>query len=61
MASLVGIQERLAKYREWNDITYAELGGMIGVSKAVAWDICNGRRKFLALKVVDKILKILGE
>lgn len=59
--TLDGIQERLAKYKDENDITYVELGEKIGVSKAVAWDICNNRRKFLELSVVDKILKLLGE
>lgn len=59
--TLDGIQERLAKYKDENDITYVELGEIIGVSKSVAWDICNNRRKFLELSVVDKILKLLGE
>ena len=61
MATLNGLQERLAAYKRDNDMTYEELGKLIGVSKAVAFDICNNRRRFLELNVVDKILKLLQE
>lgn len=61
MATLTGIQERLAEYKRDRDITYEELGKLIGVSKAVAFDICNNRRRFLELSVVDRMLKLLQE
>lgn len=59
MSKLSNIPERLKKYREDSNITYSELGEAIGVSKAIAFDICNNRRKFLSLDVVEKILKLL--
>lgn len=61
MANLNGIQERLKRYKETEDITYAELGKLIGVSKAIAFDICNKRRRFLQIEVIDKMIKLLGE
>jgi transcriptional regulator with XRE-family HTH domain len=61
MANLNGIQERLKTYKEQEDLTYAELGKLIGVSKAIAFDICNKRRRFLQIEVIDKMIKLLGE
>ena len=59
MSNLSNLPERLKKYREGSSLTYDELGKAIGVSKAVAYDICNNRRRFLSLDVVEKILKLL--
>ena len=61
MATLNGLQERLAAYKRDNNMTYEELVKLIGVSKAVAFDICNNRRRFLELSVVDRMLKLLQE
>ena len=61
MANLNGIQERLKAYKVKEDITYAQLGKLIGVSKAIAFDICNKRRRFLQIEVIDKMIKLLGE
>ncbi len=61
MANLNKIQERLKAYKEKEDITYAQLGKLIGVSKAIAFDICNKRRRFLSIEVIDKMIKLLGQ
>ena len=61
MANLNKIQERLKAYKEKEDITYAQLGKLMGVSKAIAFDICNKRRRFLPIEVIDKMIKLLGE
>ena len=59
MSSLSNLPERLKKHKEDRSLTYDELGKTIGVSKAIAYDICNNRRRFLSLEVVEKILKLL--
>lgn len=55
------IQERLLEYKEQQNITYNELGKLIGVTKSVAYDICNKRRRFIDLEVIGKIVKLIGE
>ena len=59
MSSLSNLPERLKKYKEDSGLTYDELGKAIGVSKSVAYDTCNNRRRFLSLEVIEKILKLL--
>ena len=58
---LKGIQDRLYKYKVDNDISYEDLGKLIGTTESVAFDICRHRRKFFPLDVLDKMLKLLGE
>ena len=58
---LENIQERLLEYKEQQNITYDELGKLIGVTKSVAYDICNKRRRFIDLEVIGKIVKLMGE
>jgi len=55
------LPERLLKYKDKEGLSYAELGKAIGVSKAVAYDICMKRRRFLDLAVLSKILKLIGD
>lgn len=54
------LNKKLLKYKEENGLTYKELGDEIGVSKNVCYDICKGRRKFLPIQVVSKMIKLLG-
>lgn len=61
MAKLTGIQDRLLKYKNDEGLTFEDIGKLIGVSKSVAWDICNKRRSFLSIEVIDRMIKLLGE
>ena len=60
MKHLKDIRTNLLEYKDKNNLTYEDLGKLIGVSKSVAWDICNKRRRFLDIVVVGKILQLLG-
>ena len=59
MASFKKIPDRLLDYKLKHELTYQELGTLIGTTKAIAFDICKGRRKFLSLTVVEKIVNLL--
>lgn len=59
--NLKDIQNRLEQYKEAHDLTYEELGKLIGTSKAVAYDIIRDRRRFVDLNVLAKIMKLIGE
>ena len=57
--NLKDIQDRLQQYKEVNNLTYDELGTLIGTTKAVAYDIIKNRRRFIDLTILAKIMKLI--
>lgn len=58
---ITNIPARLLKYKEEHNITYEELGKLLGASKAVTYDIVKGERRFVKLEVIEKALRLLGD
>jgi predicted DNA-binding protein YlxM (UPF0122 family) len=51
--------KKLQDYKKANDLSYAELGRELGVSKSVCYDLLNKRRKFIDLPTLKIALKLV--
>ena len=53
--------EQLRQYRERNKVTYRELSEKLGTTHNIIYDLLNNRRRFVDLKLLQRISKILQE
>jgi len=53
--------QRLNVYKFENNLTFKELGAILGVSKTVARDIVKGNRQFVSLDTAKKIFNLLDK
>lgn len=53
------IVDDLRAYKEKNNLTYRELGALLGLTKKVCYDLLKGKRKFIGLDTLQKAQALL--
>ena len=51
----------LVKYKKRKNCTYKELADQLGTTHSICYDLMKGRRRFVDLKLLQRISKLLQE